>query len=137
MDNPTTRIRNSTQRPANSPPTTPAGPGETTLRTALGNDGYATLRRHRHITDTALGPLADLLWATARETDRLHTELHYYASCACDHLRHASTHADHADDIGLLQHASRAIDMHANRYVQQRTQLHLALDAYKLALLTA
>ncbi|MFI0769212.1 hypothetical protein ACH4TQ_30630 [Streptomyces sp. NPDC021218] len=121
-----------------SPPTF-AGPGETTLRTALGNDGYATLRRHRRLTDTALGPLAELLWTTAQEANRLHAELRYYAQNTCDHLRHVPAHTNHigATPLGFLQHTSRAIDLNSTRYAQQMNQLNVVIEAYKLALLTA
>ncbi|ASQ97791.1 hypothetical protein [Streptomyces sp. 11-1-2] len=128
----------SSPRPHTSPSTYTV-PGETALRTALGNDGYATLRRHRRLTDTALGPLAELLWTTAQEADRLHTELRYYARNTRDHLRHVPAHANQTDAVplGFLQHTSRAIDVNATRYVQQMNQLNLVIEAYKLALLVA
>ncbi|MEU4898023.1 hypothetical protein AB0B12_28130 [Streptomyces sp. NPDC044780] len=133
MDSPLSSPRSHTS------PSTFAGPGESTLRTALGNDGYATLCRHRRLTDTALGPLAELLWTTAQEADRLHAEMRYYARNTCDHVRHVPARADQADAVplGFLQHTSRAIDVNATRYVQQMNQLNLVIEAYKLALLAA
>ncbi|TMU98241.1 hypothetical protein [Streptomyces sp. DASNCL29] len=133
MDSPLNTPRSHTS------PSTFTGPGETALRTALGNDGYATLRRHRRLTDTALGPLAELLWTTAQEADRLHAELRYYARNTCDHLRHVPAHANQTEAVplGFLQHTSRAIDVNATRYVQQMNHLNLVIEAYKLALLAA
>ncbi|MEE4590970.1 hypothetical protein V2J94_03500 [Streptomyces sp. DSM 41524] len=133
MDSPLSSPRSHTS------PSTFTGPGETTLRTALGNDGYATLRRHRRLTDTALGPLAELLWTTAQEADRLHTELRYYARNTCDHVRHVPAHANQTEAVplGFLQHTSRTIDVNATRYGQQMNQLNLVIEAYKLALLAA
>ncbi|WP_030833633.1 hypothetical protein [Streptomyces hygroscopicus] len=133
MDSPLSSPRSHTS------PSTFAAPGKSTLRTALGNDGYATLHRHRRLTDTALGPLAELLWTTAQEADRLHAEMRYYARNTRDHVRHVPAHADRADAVplGFLQHTSRATDVNATRYVQQMNQLNLVIEAYKLALLAA
>ncbi|MER8160237.1 hypothetical protein [Streptomyces sp. NPDC094472] len=106
------------------------------MRTALGDDGYIALRRHRQATHTALGTLAQLLCDTAREADRLHTTLRRYATSARDHLNDTLTgpFPPHTDAHAIL-YSSRATEVHAARYAQQMHQLDLVLDAYQTALL--
>jgi hypothetical protein len=139
MNNPTSRLRGTTKTsaPHTSPPTPSlAGPGQATLLTTLGDDGYIALRRHRQATHTALGTLAQLLCDTAREADRLHTTLRRYATSARDHLNDALTDQGppHADATVIL-YSSRSTELHAARYAQQMNQLDLVLDAYQNALL--
>ncbi|MBI0301240.1 hypothetical protein JBE04_44130 [Streptomyces sp. PRKS01-29] len=107
------------------------------MRTALGDDGYTALRRHRQATHTALGTLAQLLCDTAREADRLHTTLRRHATSARDHLNDALTDPfpPHTDATAIL-YSSRATEVHSARYAQQMHQLDLVLDAYQTALLT-
>lgn len=139
MNNPTSRLRGNTKTSAphtSPPPSNLAGPGEATLLTTLGDDGYIALRRNRQATHTALGTLAQLLSDTAREADHIHTTLRRYATSARDHLNDALTHQGppHADATAVL-YSSRATELHAARYAQQMHQLDLVLDAYQTALL--
>ncbi|GAA2658748.1 hypothetical protein [Streptomyces vastus] len=112
-------------------------PGDEALRTALGEDGYRLLGRHRQERGTALGELADLVCNTAREADRLHGKLR----------RHAAHVRDRLDDTlnplldpafvpvtGLLTSTGHTTDLHAARFAQQMNQLTLALESYQAAM---
>jgi hypothetical protein len=109
-------------------------PGAAALRRALGEDGYQLLGRQRQERGTALGELADLVWNTAREADRLHGKLR----------RHAARVRDRLDDTlipgldpafvpvtGLLQNTGHTTDLHAARFAQQMNQLGLVVESYQ------
>jgi hypothetical protein len=134
------RIRGTAAR-ANAPAVPPRSdstlrraPGDEALRAALGEDGYRLLDHQRRERGTALGELAELVWGTAREADRLHGKLR----------RHAAHVRDRLDDTlnprldpafvpvtGLLQNTGHTTDLHAARFAQQMNQLGLVLESYQ------
>jgi hypothetical protein len=140
MTDRTSRIRgtaaraNSTSPPSHSDAAPGRAPGAEALRAALGEDGCQRLGRQRQERGTALGELADLVFNTAREADRLHGKLR----------RHAAHVRDRLDDTlnprldpafvpvtGLLQNTGHTTDLHAARFAQQMNQLALVLESYQ------
>jgi hypothetical protein len=72
---PTDPIRRSTTRVRGRHGARGAGCGAEALPAARGTDGYRLLTRQRQERGSALGELADLVWNTACEADRLHGKL--------------------------------------------------------------
>lgn len=139
MTNPTSRVRGTAKTPAtdrSSPPTAPAGPGEQTVREALGDDAYAQLRAQAKCGG-ARALLAGLTLDTARETDRLYGRLRLQAAHARDRLTDALDDRRTAAFLpasGLLGTCGHGTDMLAARTTQQLNQLGMVLDAYRSTL---
>lgn len=128
MTDPTSRIRGTAAVPT---------PGKEALRRALGEDGYQLLRRQRQQRGTAQGELADAVWNTAREADRLHGQLRRHATLVRHRLDDAlNPHLDPAfvPATGLLQNAAHATDLYAARFAQQMNHLTLLLESYQAAI---
>lgn len=126
-----------TSRTGGTTPQTPPTPGIQALHAALGADGYQLLDRQHHERGTVLSELADLLWNTAREADRLHGKLRHHAAHVRDRLDntlHPRLYPAFAPATGLLQNAGHATDLHAARFAQQMNQLTLVLASYQAAI---
>jgi hypothetical protein len=109
-------------------------PGDEALRVTLGEDGPQLLEHHSRERGTALGELADLVLATAREADRLHGKLHRHAAHVRARLDDAlNPHLDPAfvPATGLLTSTGHTTDLHAARFAQQMSQLTLVLESYQ------
>ncbi|MCX5206906.1 hypothetical protein OG897_36585 [Streptomyces sp. NBC_00237] len=140
MNNPPSRVRGTLKL---TPPTTPtaprartAGPGESAIRAALGDDGYTLLRTRRHqVPQTPVTLLADLLWITTREADRLHEQLQNAARQARDRLTRALDGGP-ASVHGVLNTSGPHTDLLAARTAQQLRQLGAVLDTYRQATAT-
>ncbi|MET9036967.1 hypothetical protein [Streptomyces mirabilis] len=134
----TTACTNAPAAPGRSEPeplaeTGPA-PGAAALRRALGEDGYQLLGHQRQERGTAPGELADLVFNTAREADRLHGKLRRHAAHVRDRLDDAlNPRLDPAfvPVTGLLQNTGHTTDLHAARFAQQMNQLALVLESYQ------
>ncbi|MBT2418068.1 hypothetical protein J7F01_08580 [Streptomyces sp. ISL-22] len=142
MTEPASRPRGTAARtpapfvPPGSDSTPRRAPGHEALRTTLGEDGYQRLLRQRHERGTALGELADLVFNTAAEADRLHGKLRRHAAHARDRLGDLfNPHLDPAfvSVTGLLQNTGHTTDLHAARFAQQMNQLTQVLDSYLAA----
>ncbi|MGW3626199.1 hypothetical protein [Streptomyces sp. NPDC000880] len=104
------------------------------MRATLGEDGFQRLGRLRHQRGTALGELADLVFSTAREADRLHGKLRRHAAQVRDRLDNTlNPRLDPAfvPVTGLLQNIGHPTDLYAARFAQQMNQLSLVLESYQ------
>ncbi|MEN8652358.1 hypothetical protein ABCR94_17570 [Streptomyces sp. 21So2-11] len=137
MTNPPSRVRGTLKLTPPTPRTPPAartaGPGESVLRKALGDDGYALLRTGRHqFPQTPVTLLADLVWSTAREADRLHQQFDQASRQARARLDRALDDG-HPHVQGVLATFGQHADLLTARTAQQLTQLGAVLDTYRRA----
>lgn len=117
-----------TPHPAQSCPPS-FGPGKRMIRETLGKKDHARLKHLRDEPGTPLGPLADLVAATAEEADRLHAALRRQA----DEVRLRLSDVLDPYIRPDLRTVGYATDLHVVRFTQQMKQLALVLDAYQTA----